>query len=397
MKNKIKMVDFQTLFAQPSITKFNSFSQGVFQKLATCHTAKMGFHRLVCNDKNCGKTHYQYHSCGNRHCPNCGSLKREEWIENRLDELLPTTYYHLVFTLPHELNPLIMGNRKALFKLLFDAASQTIMNHSRMKNYLGADCGITMILHTWGQDLSFHPHVHCIVTGGGFDGQKWIAAKRKKDNFLFPEASLSKMYRAIFLKNIATIPLEKAGFDLEKTINDLEKKRWNVFAKAPFGGPAQVVEYLGRYSHKIAITKHRIIAMTDADISFRYKDYADGGKTKTMKLSHDEFLRRFEQHILPKRFVKIRHYGFLQNQGKKERLAKIRASLNLGKQPEKVTIPLAIKMIEKFGVDIFKCKSCATGRLVLVQSVRFFKTQTQEYQEIQEITAKNKASPVAWE
>jgi hypothetical protein len=347
----------------------------------------------VCNDKNCGKTHYQYHSCGNRHCPNCGSLKREEWIENRLDELLPTPYYHLVFTLPHELNPLIMGNRKALFKLLFDAASQTIMNHSRMKNYLGADCGITMILHTWGQDLSFHPHVHCIVTGGGFDGQKWIAAKRKKDNFLFPEASLSKMYRAIFLKNITTIPLEKAGFDLEKTINDLEKKRWNVFAKAPFGGPAQVVEYLGRYSHKIAITKYRIIAMTTADVSFRYKDYADGGKTKTMKLSHDEFLRRFEQHILPKRFVKIRHYGFLQNQGKKERLTKIRASLNLGKQPEKVSIPLAIKMLEKFGIDIFKCKSCATGRLVLVQSVRFFKTQTQEYQEIQEITAKNKASP----
>jgi hypothetical protein len=204
------------------------------------------------------------------------------------------------------------------------------------------------------------------------------------------------MYRAIFLKEILRLPLEKAGFDLEKVVNDLEKKRWNVFAKAPFGGPSQVVEYLGRYSHKIAITKHRIIAKTDADISFRYKDYADGGKPKTMKLTTAEFLRRFEQHILPKRFTKIRHYGFLQNHGKKERLEKIRACLKLGKLPEKVHIPLQIKMIERYGVDIFKCPSCATGRLVLVQSVRYFKSQTAEFQEVNDIiNAKNKASPVA--
>jgi len=389
------MNELQTLFLDPSIKGFNAYSQRVFDQLARCHTAQMGVHRLQCDDQSCREQQYQYHSCGNRHCPNCGGLKREEWIENRTGELLPTPYYHLVFTLPHELNPLIIRNRKLLFKLLFDAASQTILNHARMKNYLGGNCGITMVLHTWGQDMSFHPHVHCIVTGGGFDGNHWIEAKRKKDNFLFPEASLSKMYKAIFLAKIEKMTLGTQGLDFGSIINKVAKKRWNVYAKAPFGGPAQVVEYLGRYTHKIAITKHRIVQVTDSHIVFRYKDYADGNTIKTMRLTRTEFLRRFEMHILPKGFTKIRHYGFLQNHGKRERLNKIREAMKLSPLPEIVKIPVAIRMLEKYGKDIFKCPCCPNGRMQIVGTYRYYQSQTKNYQEVQKITGqKNKASPL---
>lgn len=388
------MNDLQKVFLEASAKGFNEYSKAVFDQLSRCHTARMGYHRLRCDDNKCRKEQYQYHSCGNRHCPNCGGLKREQWIENRMRELLPTPYYHLVFTLPHELNPLIIRNRKAMFQLLFDAASKTIINHGRMPNYLGADCGITMVLHTWGQDLSFHPHVHCIVTGGGFDGQKWVVAKRIKDNFLFPERSLSKMYKAIFLTKIAKMNLETQDLDLANVANEISKKRWNVYAKAPFGGPSQVVEYLGRYTHKIAITKHRIVAVSDTHLTFRYKDYADESKTKTMTLLRGEFLRRFEMHILPKRFTKIRHYGFLQNHGKRSRLQQIRQCMQLTALPEIVKLPVAIRMLEKYGKDIFKCPCCPHGRLQLVNTVRYFKTKTQDIKEIQRIIkARNKSSP----
>lgn len=312
-----------------------------------------------------------------------------------MSELLPTPYYHLVFTLPHELNSLIISNRKAGFKLLFDAASQTIMNHSRMDNYLGADCGITMVLHTWGQQLNFHPHVHCIVTGGGVDGQKWVEAKRKKDNFLFPEASMSNMYKAIFLKGIQKMDLQTQVLDFGNIINEVDKKRWNVYAKAPFGGPSQVVEYLGRYSHKITITKHRIVSITSTHVNFRYKDYADGDKTKIGSLTRDEFLRRFEMHILPKRFTKIRHYGFLQNHAKRARLQHIRQCMQLTPITQIVHLPVAIRMLEQYGKDIFKCPCCTHGRLRIINMVRFLKTQTQEIKEVMRIVnANNEASPV---
>ena len=387
------MIDFQSIFSEIIVKSFNPYSQGVFDKLARCHTAKMGVHTLKCDDSTCQKVQYQFHSCGNRHCPNCGELKKEEWMDNRRQELLPTPYYHLVFTLAHELCPLILGNRRLLFKLLFDAASQTILNYAKMPEFLGATPGITMVLHTWGQDLNFHPHVHCIVSGGGFDGTNWVDAKRKKNNFLFPESGLQNMFKAIFLDRIKTLPLEKEGLDFEKILNEVSKKRWNVYAKAPFGGPAQVAEYLGRYTHKIAITKHRIVSMDKNTITFRYKDYGDGNKTKRMTLLKTEFIRRFEQHILPKRFTKIRHYGFLQNHGKQERLAKIRTCLKLEKIPEVVKIPVEIRMLEKYGKDIFKCPCCASGRLQIVASYRYFETQTNVYKTLEKLRERNKASP----
>lgn len=316
-------------------------------------------------------------------------MKKEEWIEARINELLPTPYYHVVFTLPHEFNPLILGNREVLFKTLFDSAAETLSNHANNPTYLGAETGITMVLHTWGQKLNFHPHVHCIVSGGGYANGKWVEAKRKNEKFLFPESGLIPMYKGIFLKKLrALIGLKLDGIDLESLIKKVGYKKWNVYAKAPFGGPAQVIEYLGRYTHKIAITKHRILEIDQHKVRFNYKDYHDGNKTKVWSLPKDEFLRSFELHILPKRFVKIRHYGFLQNRNKHKRLSEIRKSLALEPLKPQVKIPVAQRMLEKYGKDIFKCPHCETGRLVLVKTIRPFKDFRIK------LIPKNKASPI---
>jgi hypothetical protein len=363
-------ISFQSLFRQQSVSGFNPYSKAVLADLAACHTAAKGYHLSRCNDRQCGNIVHRYHSCGNRHCPNCGSMKRDAWIEGRMHELLPTAYYHMVFTLPHELNQVIMGNRSRLFDLLFQAASQTLLKHARMPEFLGAEPGITMVLHTWGQDLSFHPHVHCIVSAGGFDGKSWIEAKRKNNRFLFPQKSMAKMYKAMFMEGLEKDCYVNWCVDKTQVLKAVRFKKWNVYAKAPFGSPDRVVEYLGRYTHKIAITRHRILEVNDSHIRFSYKDYADGSKTKQMLLSHEEFIRRFEQHILPKRFVKIRHFGYLRFQGKKERLDLIRTALSLEPQKEKVLVPFQIRMLEKYGKDIFKCPCCETGRMSVVFDTR---------------------------
>jgi hypothetical protein len=365
------MTEFQSLFKDPCIQQFNPYSQAIFKQLSICHTVQKGVHRLRCSDEKCGNEKLQYHACGNRHCPHCGGFKREEWIENRMQELLPTAYYHLVFTLPHELNPLILGNRTALFKLLFDSASQTILQHIKMPEYTGAECGITMILHTWGQELTFHPHVHCVVTAGGYTGKEWVPSKRKRNNFLFPEKSMRKMYKAKFLDGIKKLNLKKEGIDYDKIMREIGFKKWNVYAKAPFGGPAQVVEYVGRYTHKIAITKHRIVSVSNREVSFRYKDYADGDKQKVMTLSREEFLRRFELHFLPSHFTKIRHYGFLQNNGKRKRLEHIRELLKLSPLRPVIKIPVQQRILEKYGKDITLCPCCKIGKLEIIATKRF--------------------------
>jgi hypothetical protein len=297
-------------------------------------------------------------------------MKRDAWIEDRMHELLPTAYYHMVFTLPHELNPVIMGNRPKLFDALFAASSQTLLRHARMPEYLGAEPGITMVLHTWGQDLSFHPHVHCIVSAGGYDGNRWIDAKRKNNRFLFPEKSMANMFKAMFMAVLEKDSSILWNNDKNAVLKAIRFKKWNVFAKAPFGSPDRVVEYLGRYTHKIAITKHRILEVNGSHVRFSYKDYADGSKTKQMLLPHAEFLRRFEQHILPKKFVKIRHFGYLRLQGKRERLAQIRSSLDMESAKPKVKIPFQIRMLEKYGKDISRCPCCGIGRMEVVFDTR---------------------------
>jgi hypothetical protein len=252
-----------------------------------------------------------------------------------------------------------------------------------------------MVLHTWGQDLSFHSHVHCIVTGGGFDGSNWVEAKRKKNNFLFAQASLRKMYKAIFLTQLAKLELKTDGIDVPKLIQQIGYKKWNVYAKAPFGGPAQVVEYLGRYTHKIAITRHRILSVTDQFVSFRYKDYADDNKTKTMRLSRKDFLQRFELHFLPQHFTKIRHYGFLQNNGKHKRLEAIRKALKLTPLKAVVRIPASQRMLEKYGKDFTVCPCCKVGKMEIVYTFRAGTKQTEKTETMNKLN--NKASPCEFE
>lgn len=360
----------QKIFDHPATKQFNPYSQSVLKQLSACHTVRLGMHLYQCN--TCHHQHYQYHSCGNRHCPNCGGLKREQWLIDRQSELLPTTYFHIVFTLPQQLRSITMGNRKALFSLLFEASTYTLKKLGQDEKYLGGTPGIISVLHTNGQDLSFHPHIHCIVSGGGLSKEgKWIEEKRKNGHFLFPRRAMEKMFKGYFLakmlhlKNTNQLKIEdEAAF--EKILQEVKYIKWNVYAKHPFGGPQQVLEYLVRYTHKVAITTHRIINISDTEITFTYKDYKDGNKQKKMTLSHEEFLRRFEQHILPKGFVKIRHSGFLSHQHKTSRLETICKQLEITPPPPKVKLPVAVLAAMKYGVDITQCSVCKTGKLELV-------------------------------
>jgi len=366
-------LQLQRIFNHPGIHNVNAYSRHIFNRLHHCHTAALGLHHYKCDAASCHHIHQQYHSCGNRHCPNCGGLKREQWIENLTAQLFPTAYYHVVFTVPHEFNALMLGNRKQMFNLLFESASATLLQFSSDPQYLGATIGITSVLHTWGQQLSFHPHLHCIVSGGGISNHQWVAPKRSNGKFLFPVPALKLVYKAIFLKKLRQLLsaglLQTDGIAVDKQIKQAGFKSWKVYAKSPFGSVASVVEYLGRYTHKVAITKHRILSISNHSVTFKYKDYQDGNKQKTMPLSIAEFLRRFELHFLPRGFVKIRHYGFLQNHGKTARLNAVRKQLQLQSLPPKINVPVAVRMLEQYGHDITLCPKCKTGKLQLIAIV----------------------------
>jgi hypothetical protein len=374
--NEIRNLLQTEIFNSKNTTGFNSYSQAIFSRLHKCHTAAIGVHYLKCDSAGCGGISEQYHSCHNRHCPNCGGQKRAQWLQDRMSELLPTTYFHIVFTLPQELRSLVMGNRKVLFNLLFEAGHYALNTLSMDAAYLGAKPGILSILHTNGQDLSFHPHIHCIVSGGGINANgAWVKEKRANGSFLFPRRAIEKIYKAWFLKRlqqlIAGKQLQiKEEAALQATIKQVGFKKWNVYAKAPFGGPAQILEYLGRYTHKTAITAHRITAITPQSITFNYKDYADGNTKKTMILSHPEFLRRFEQHTLPKNFVKIRHGGYLAHNGKKERVASLLKKMDLPAPTPKIKIPLEIQLFIMGGANYNLCPKCNEGHLKMEASYK---------------------------
>lgn len=363
----------------------NSHSQRVIGRIKACRTATLGYHLYRCNNMECGTLKYQYHSCRDRHCPMCGAFKKEEWIEARTRELLPVPYYHAVFTLPHELNSLVMTNRRLLYKLLFDTAATTLLTFAKDPKWMGATPGIISVLHTWGQQLSFHPHVHCIVSGGGIDKkQQWITGKRTKDNFLFPVKAIAIVYRAKYLQGIKhlmdngkiTVPKE---INSNQLLNSLWKKNWVVYAKQPWGGPAQVVEYLARYTHKVAISNHRIksIDRPERKVTFAYKDYSDCNNNKLMTLNADEFVRRFIQHILPKGFTRIRSYGYLANRGRQNRINAVLACLNLPQHPLPVTTPIQLRLKEKYGFDMHQCPCCHTGRLELM-AMQYFSIRSRD-------------------
>src|SRR5512135_2316740 len=257
--------------------------------IETCRTAYLGGHVDQCEE--CGHIKISYNSCRNRHCPKCQFLKKEKWVEARGKELLPIEYFHVVFTLPDELNPLALRNRKVVYNILFKGASETLTDLAKKR--LGVQARFITVLHTWGQNLMDHPHLHCIVSGGGLCEGKWISSKRR---FLFPVKVMSRLFRGKFLAFLKKAYKEErleAAEDFTSFLKDLYAKEWVVYSKPPFNGPENVLGYLGRYTHRIAITNHRILGIEDGKVSFRWKDYADGNTQKVMILDPAEFIRRF--------------------------------------------------------------------------------------------------------
>ena len=309
-----------------------------------CRTPALGGHVDVCDD--CGVIKISYNSCRNRHCPKCQGHRREEWIQKRTADLLPVPYFHVVFTLPDTLNALALHQPSIVYDALFKAAWQTINQFATSK---GLQAGMICILHTWGQTLSLHPHLHCIVPGAGVDANGHFKTITANGKYLFTAKALSKVYRA---KYVAL--LREKGIRDKTLIENLFTKKWVVYAKRPFGGPQQVIEYLGRYTHKIAISNHRLLNVTETNTTFGYKDYKSKGCKKQMTLSNAEFIRRFALHVLPLRFVRIRHYGILSSTWKRAKFAELRKRL-------KMPAP-AIEIKTK----LHRCPCCKTGTLVTI-------------------------------
>jgi hypothetical protein len=308
--------------------------------LAVCRTAALGGHVERCLD--CGHERMAYNSCRNRHCPKCQALSRARWLERESAYLLPVEYHHVVFTLPAELGELALVNPAAIYDLLMQSASTTLREVAANPKRLGAQVGILMVLHTWGQNLHHHPHVHCVVTGGGLScnarGEvdatpRWMSCR---PGFFLPVRVLSRVYRGKFLAGLRTLhargklqmpPLLQAATAFQSWLSPLYQKDWVVYAKPPFGGPEQVLKYLARYTHRVALSNHRLAKLEDGRVTFRYRDYADARKEKLLTLSAEEFLRRFVQHVLPKGFMKIRHYGLLSSRHREARLRQARRLL----------------------------------------------------------------------
>lgn len=346
--------------------------------IAACHTADLGGHRYEC--KHCGKEHFVPHSCGNRHCPSCQKLKSAQWLEEQVEHLLPIPYFHVVFTLPHGLNPLIAHNQALLYRLLFTSATDTLLAFGR--NNLKATLGITAVLHTWSQNLLDHYHLHCVVTGGGLslDGKRWVSRGPK---WLFPIRALSKVYRGKFREGLTQLfqegklRLPKSQPELADPLqfaswrDQLCRPNWVVYAKRPFAGPEAVLAYLCRYTHRVAITNRRIqgLDLEAGTVRFEYKDYAHQNQIRWMTLTLEEFLRRFCLHILPPNFVKIRNYGLLSHRNRADRIAQARALIpsrptSTGQQ----TLEPA-KKIKHAEAPRLLCPHCGRPTLVLIEIV----------------------------
>ena len=302
--------------------QFNTWQVRTLNAVRRCRTAAMGGHIDSCD--NCGHLRISYNSCRNRHCPKCQAVQREKWIAAREAELLPVNYFHVVFTLPEALNRLCMHEPKKMYDLLFDTTWNVIESFAHDRKHLGAQAGMIAVLHTWGQNLCLHPHLHCIAPAGGLTiGNKWKHA-RGEGKFLFPVKAMSKVFRARFVAALRKdFPAEP-----QSLYDTLFKQQCVVYAKQPFAGTGEVIEYLGRYTHKIAISNHRIQCVETNAVHFVYKDYRDAAKKKMMQLQPLEFIRRFALHILPKGFVRIRHYGILSSSRKIKDLPVIHEQLN---------------------------------------------------------------------
>ncbi|MFQ5764196.1 MAG: IS91 family transposase [Rhodospirillales bacterium] len=309
----------------------------VMSAIELCRTAALGGHIEYCSD--CGLVRHAYNSCRNRHCPKCQGQARAEWLAARQAELLPVACFHVVFTLPAPVAEIAFQNKETAYAILFRTAAETLRRIAADPRHLGAELGVVAVLHTWGQNLHHHPHVHCVVPGGGpaLDGTRWIACR---PGFFLPVRVLSRLFRRLFLEQLqAAFEAGDLGFvgalaefaepaAFARRLREPRRVEWVVYAKPPFGGPAQVLAYLGRYTHRVAIANARLVGVTDRDVTFRWRDYRHRGKTKLMTLDAREFIRRFLIHTLPDGFHRIRHYGFLANGHRTEKLALCRKLLD---------------------------------------------------------------------
>lgn len=337
-----------------------------------CKTSALGGHIYECD--TCGHTKISYNSCRNRHCPKCQTFAKEMWLYERSKSLLPTQYFHIVFTVPEQLNSLILFNQKEMYSIFFASVSETLIELAKDKKYLNADIGFTSILHTWGQNLMNHPHIHCIVPGGGLslDKSKWIKSKKK---FFIPVKVLSRKFRGKFLYYVNKLYL-KNKLKFPSNISDLSsrdvfsqfkdslyKKEWIVYSKPPFGSAEHVLQYLSRYTHRVAISDNRIIKVDNDSVVFKWRDYKDNNKEKVMTLKPQEFIRRFTMHILPSRFVKIRHYGILANRNKQLKFKRCLEIFRV-KHKEDDSLSSAELFFKLTGIKIGMCKVCEKGNLI---------------------------------
>jgi len=351
--------------------------QHTLDAIRRCRTAALGGHVDVCT--SCGNLDISYNSCRNRNCPKCQGLQKEMWIIQREEELLPLAYFHVVFTLPHEFKDITLRNPRFVYELLFKSAWYVLNKFGRDSKWLGAQSAATMVLHTWGQNLQLHPHIHCIVPAGGLSKNgDWVNPRRGNAKFLYPIPAMNLVYKAFFIRHIRTAledgllvlpPDFPKGTAYQQWKDKLYKKKWVVYAKPPFSKVKNVVDYLARYSHRIALTNRRIINVTDKIVTFRYKDYRDGGKSKTMTLPGPLFLKRFCLHILPARFRKIRHYGFLANRTKTVALNYAKLAL-LHKLHQALTRKerKALAKAKLFGIKEKRCSCCGNGKLIRIDS-----------------------------
>ena len=350
-----------------------------FDDIRACRTAALGGHVDQCDQ--CGHCAISYNSCRNRSCPKCQAAARAHWLAEREAELLPVEYFHVVFTLPQQIARLAMQNARTIYSILFRAVAETLLTIAADPKHLGAAIGFLAVLHSWGQNLHLHPHIHCVVPGGGIspDNLRWIPCRKYRKSFFLPVQVLSRFFRKRFLIHLRRASrkgklhfhgeleslAQPAAF--EKLCQSTGRVKWVVYAKRPFGGPAQVLKYLARYTHRVAISNRRLLSLEDGRVTFEWKDYADGNQTKTMTLEAVEFIRRFLLHVLPSGFVHIRHFGFLANRKRKAKLALCRSLLPAPQMVIEASESSPGPRDSSPDEQPRRCPVCKTGRLTIIQ------------------------------
>ncbi len=349
-----------------------------FDDIRNCRTAALGGHVQY---YDCGHCAISYNSCRNRSCPKCQGAARVQWLAERDAELLPVEYFHVVFTLPQQIARLALQNARRIYSILFQAAAETLLTIAADPQHLGAAIGFLAVLHSWGQTLHLHPHIHCVVPGGGIspDNSRWIPCRRYRKSFFLPGKVLGRYFRKRFLIHLRRSfqkgklqfhgELEPLGHPVafEALCQRAGRMEWVVYAKRPFGGPEQVLKYLARYTHRVAISNRRLLSMEDGRVTFEWKDYADGNQTKTMTLEAVEFIRRFLLHVLPSGFVHIRHFGFLANRKRKEKLALCRSLLDGSQAVSEPGADSPGVRDSDSAEHPRRCPVCKTGRLIRIQ------------------------------